>query len=358
MKRSGRKLIIIGLIAAVFLVGCYNEPAAVGNSTEHEQQSYQIGLSFDSFVIERWLRDRDAFVTTAEELGAEVNVQNANGSLTEQISQIEYFINKKMDVIVIVAVDCSGLGTAIEKAQKEGIKVISYDRLIQDVRTDLYISFDNEQVGEEMAASIVEQLPEGGNIACIMGPESDNNVFMVQQGFERIIAENPGVNIAYTQHCENWDADLAPQYAEEAIAQVENLAAIMCGNDDIATQVSKTLAEYRLAGNVVVVGQDADLAACQRIVEGTQTMTVFKHVEELAKIAANFAVELAKEEDISDSTGSLDYYTTDQINNGQYNIPYYRLEPVVVTAENMDQVIIDSGFHEAGEVYLNVEFEK
>lgn len=357
MKKRGKQLIVIGVVLALLLSGCSSQSKTEVVSEEQEQQTYQIGLSFDSFVIERWLRDRDAFVSTAEDLGAEVNVQNANGSLTEQISQIEYFIKKKMDVIVVVAVDCNGLGEVIEKAKKEGIKVISYDRMIQNADTDLYISFDNNEVGEEMAESIASAIPQGGNIACIMGPESDNNVLMVQQGFESVIDQYSNIQIAYTQHCDNWDADLAPEYAEEAIEQVDNLAAIMCGNDDIATQVSKTLAEYRLAGKIAVVGQDADLAACQRVVEGTQTMTVFKHVEELAKIAAGFAVELAKDEDITKSTTSLGYYTEEVLSDGQSDVPYYRLQPVVVTAENMNQVIIDSGFHESGEVYLNVEYE-
>lgn len=336
------------------LVGCGAKATPGRQNETEEKKKYQIGLSFDSFVIERWLRDRDAFVSTADNLGADVNVQNANGNLQEQISQIEYFMKKKMDVIVVIAVDYKGLSDVIEKARKEGIKVISYDRLIKGVDTDLYISFDNQKVGEEMAQGMVNALPQGGDIACIMGPLSDNNVSQIQEGFNQVLA-NSDVRIKYTANCNNWDADEAPKYTEEAIEKVPNLAGILCGNDDIATQVSKTLSEHRLSGKVILVGQDADLLACQRIVEGTQTMTVFKKVEDMASITAYFAIELAKGEDITKKNVSKGYYTTETISNDKSKIPYYHLEPVVVDKTNLDSIIIDSGFHDRTEVYLNVE---
>lgn len=337
-----------------FLAGCGAQVSPGKQNETEEEKKYQIGLSFDSFVIERWLRDRDAFVSTANSLGAEVNVQNANGNLQEQISQIEYFIKKKMDVIVVIAVDCNGLNDVIEKAKKEGIKVISYDRLIKGVDTDLYISFDNQKVGEEMAEAMVSALPSGGDIACITGPLSDNNVSQIQDGFNQVL-NGSNVSIKYTANCEKWDADSAPKYTEEAIEKVPNLAGILCGNDDIATQVSKTLSEHRLSGKIILVGQDADLLACQRIVEGTQTMTVFKKVEDMASIAAYFSVELAKGEDITNKNVSKGYYTTELISNDKNKIPYYHLEPVVVDKTNLDRIIIDSGFHDRTEVYLNVE---
>ena len=122
------------------------EDAAAG-SVEQEEQEVQIGLSFESFVIERWMRERDVFVSAAKELGAEVNVQNANGDVEEQISQIEYFIKKQVDVIVVVAGDCEALSDVMIKAREAGIKTVSYDRLIMNAGCDLYISFDNTEVG-------------------------------------------------------------------------------------------------------------------------------------------------------------------------------------------------------------------
>ena len=119
----------------------------------------------------------------------------------------------------------------------------------------------------------------------------------------------------------------------------------MCGNDNIASKVVSALSEQRLAGLIPVTGQDADLEACQRIVEGTQLMTVYKPVDNLARKAAECAIKLAKHEDLG----------TDQtMNNGSFDVPCILLEPIPVTKENMDEVIINSGFHTREDVYLNV----
>ena len=141
---------IIGILALIVLAGCGQreqgkeiEKKAV--SIEEENKT-TIGLSFDSFVIERWLRDRDAIVAAADNLGAEVNVQNANGDVEEQIEQIRYLIKKKVDVMVVVAADCMEISEVMLEAKAAGIPTISYDRLIQNADTDLYISFDNEKV--------------------------------------------------------------------------------------------------------------------------------------------------------------------------------------------------------------------
>lgn len=126
----------------------------------------------------------------------------------------------------------------------------------------------------------------------------------------------------------------------------------MCGNDDLASQAVKVLSENRLAGKVAVVAQDADLAACQRIVEGTQEMTVYKPIELEANTAAEFAVALGKGEDITSGEG--EYKAVETFNDGTYDIPYYKIDPIAVTAENMDKVIIDGGFHTREDVYLNI----
>lgn len=118
----------------------------------------------------------------------------------------------------------------------------------------------------------------------------------------------------------------------------------MCGNDDLAREVVRVLAENRLAGKICVVGQDADLEACQRIVADTQCMTVYKPIEKLAKAAAEYAVALAKGEEME---------VTETCNDGKYEIPYVKLQPLSVTKSNMDAIIIASGFHLREDVYID-----
>ena len=158
-----------------------------------------------------------------------------------------------------------------------------------------------------------------------------------------------GNEIIDTFYADGWKADLASDYMDNNIASVVECDAIMCGNDDLASRVVTALAEKRLAGKKLVVGQDADLEACQRIVEGTQLMTVYKPIEKLAQAAAEIAVKMAKGEEITPAGGM-----TSTISDGTYDIPCLKIEPVCVTADNMDEVIIKSGFHLKEDVYLNV----
>ena len=144
----GRALAVV-LMGAV-LCGCGATTNSSNADGTVEADKIEIGMCFDSFVIERWQRDRDVFVSSAKELGAEVNVQNANGDVEQQKKQIDYFIKKNVDVIVIICIDPEELVDSIKKAHDAGIKVIAYDRPIPNAGVDLYVSFDNEKVGELM----------------------------------------------------------------------------------------------------------------------------------------------------------------------------------------------------------------
>lgn len=334
------------LCLLLVLTGCGAVESDSDDTDAKQEDKIQIGMSFDSFVIERWQRDRDVFVSTAKELGAEVNVQNAYGDLEQQKKQIEYFIQKEMDVIVIIGIDSDGLKESVEKAKAAGILVVAYDRLITDAEVDLYITFDNTMVGALMAEALVHHGLTGGSVLMLGGSPTDSNVPLVEAGFREVMRKNHNT-ILDSVHAEGWRAELAADYIYEHMDIVSEADAIMCGNDDIASRVVPALAEKRLAGKVLVVGQDADLEACQRIVEGTQVMTVYKPVEKLAQRAAECTVALAKGETLEGEDVTV-------IENGNYTIPYIGLEPIAVTEENINEVIINSGFHLKEDVYLNV----
>jgi D-xylose transport system substrate-binding protein len=349
MRKITHKLLVL-LLAACLLAGMTGCGGAVEDddiSQEDEDSTLEIGMCFDSFVIERWQRDRDIFVQAAKDLGAEVNVQNANGDIEEQKKQIEYLIQKKVDAIVIVCIDSDSLADSVAAAKAAGIPVIAYDRLINNADLDLYISFDNEKVGTLMGESMIDAGLSGGKVIIIGGSPKDNNVFLVEDGFTKVMDEND-VEILDTTHCDSWRAELASEYVYEHADLVAECDAIMCGNDSLAGQVVSALAVQMLAGKVLVTGQDADLEACQRIVEGTQLMTVYKPVETLARRAALCAVQLARGDSV---TG----YDVGGVSNGAYFVPYVRLEPVKVTRENMDEAVIGSGFHMKDDVYINVK---
>lgn len=335
-----KKAVAVGT-SMLLLCGCSSGTSIDSVVGQEKDDELEVGMCFDSFVIERWEKDRDVFAATAASLGATVNVQNANGDINKQIEQIRYLIDKKVDCLVIIPIDSTGLKDVVLEAKKAGIPVVCYDRLISDVNADLYISFDNEMVGQMLGDAIVSQGAK--NVIMICGPLTDNNVPMVNEGFLKVMNEN-NIEVLDTYNCEGWKAEYGSAYIYDHMKQVREADAIMCGNDDVASSVIKALAVGQLAGEIPVVGQDADLPACQHIVQGTQLMTVYKPVGKLAEEAANLTVDLAKGNDLS---------VTGSINDGTYTIPYVAVEPIAVTKENLDEVIIDGGFHSREDVYLN-----
>lgn len=344
MLKSKRTLGGLLFICMVLLFhGCGRKEGAQRAAERREEKEIQIGMIVDNFVMDRWQRDKDVFVSAAKELGAEVNVQNANGSVEEQKNLIEYFIAKKADAIVIVPIDSEPLLSSIKKAQGEGIKVVSYDRLILGAIPDLYISFDNQMVGTLMGEALGSELNENDKVLMICGPMTDHNVLEVEDGFKEEM-EKRNIEIMDIFYADGWKPEHAAAYVRQNGNLVGEVKGIMCGNDNLAGQAVSALAEQRLAGEIYVVGQDADLAACQRIVEGTQYMTVYKPIEKMAAYAAWATVGLVKDEELE-----TDIYTTE---NGE-EIPYIKMEPIKVTARNMREVIIDSGFHLKEDVYLN-----
>ena len=342
MKKGIFILLACLLLAAV--PSCARREEATEPGAEVAQGDLLIGMSLDSFVIERWSRDRDVFVSTAKSLGAAVNVQNANGDAAEQIEQIRYLIDKGVDVLVVIPVDCDRMSQVLQEAKSKGVRIISYDRLATKSDVDLYISFDNEEVGRLMAQALVDALPENGRIFMIGGPLTDDNVKKVEKGFHEVLDAST-LEVVYQARCENWNAVDGYTYVKEGLSADRNVDGIMCGNDDVATQAFRALAEERLAGKVMLTGQDGDLSACQRVVAGTQLVTVFKSVDEEARIAAECAVKLGRGEALED--------VSEEIDDGAYKVPYLELTPIAVTKENIDEVIINGGFHARDEVYMN-----
>ncbi len=303
-----------------------------------------IGFSLDSLIVERWIRDRDVFVSTASSLGVDVIVQNAANDERLQASQIRYLIDKGVDVLVIIPQNADILGDIVARAHSKGIKVISYDRLMRNSGADLYISVNSIEVGKIMAEAIVKEAP-AGNYVFINGPKSDNNVSLVQEGARSVFVKYPGIFYLLDFYADNWSYDLAFQQVSRLLEEGKRIDALFCGNDGLAGGVIRALSEYRLAGKVPVVGQDADIAACQYVVEGSQLITVYKPIHDLAKRAAEAAVSLA---------GGKEIEVSGTISDGSSEIPVIWLEPTEVNRSNIDEVVVESGFHSGEEIYRNV----
>jgi D-xylose transport system substrate-binding protein len=346
--RAGARLAVALLAVAALSCSAPKHGAKAPSAAIPAKKTVTIGFSLDSLTVERWQRDRDVFVATANSLGAEVIFLNAASGPAQQVNQVNSLIERGVDVLVIIPQDANLFADTVVRAHAKGIKVISYDRLIRKAGVDLYASVDSREVGVLMAQAIIREAPTG-NYLFVNGPKSDYNVTLVQEGQRSVLVDYPGVYRILDFYADDWGYDLAYAEVSSVLESGRRVDAIVCGNDGLAGGAIRALAEHRLAGKVPVVGQDADISACQYIVEGSQLMTVYKPISRLARDAATFAVAMA------DGT----YVPpTDAIDDGDGPVPAYWLSPVAVTKANVDEVIIESGFHTAAEVYHNVPFAK
>ncbi|WP_407944465.1 D-xylose ABC transporter substrate-binding protein [Ornithinibacillus contaminans] len=314
------------------------------NPNDSADDTIKIGFSMDTLEEERWLKDRELFKEELEALGAEVEIMVANENASVQISQAETLISSGIDLLVVVPYNTETAAAIVEKAHLAGIKVLSYDRIIKNANIDLYVSFDNEMVGE-LQAEAIKQLVPTGNYVYIGGPVTDNNAILVKKGVFHVLKpsiDRGEITVVYDQWTEDWNPDNAYKNMLAALEANDNqVDAVIAANDATAGGAIRALAEKGLAG-IPVAGQDADLAAAQRIVKGTQTMTAYKPIRALAQRAAELAVKLASGETID---------TDNKINNGKIEVPSVLLAPIEVNQHNIDQTIIADGFHTRTEVY-------
>lgn len=348
MKRI--KLIIVSILFAVIISACVQAPQSENQSSNRNKSKsdkVRIGFLMDSLKEERWQKDRDLFTKRANELGAEVIVQSADGDDETQIKQAESLLTQGVDVLVVIPHNSEVAATIVDKAKKEKVPVISYDRLIRNSEPDLYISFDNEKVGEMQAKYLIEKAPKG-NYILIGGAPTDNNAKLFRKGQMNILQpliDKGDIKIVADQWAKDWLADEALKHTENALTQNKNdVVAIVASNDATAGGSIQPLIRLGLAGKVFVSGQDADFAGLQRIVAGTQSMTVYKPVVKLAVRSAEAAVALAKGEKIE---------TNGKVNNGKIDVISILIEPISVDKSNLDETVIKDGFHKREDVYKN-----
>jgi D-xylose transport system substrate-binding protein len=356
-KRSGFAPILLIILLIVFAVVGVSLYLVLGKSTKPTEEfsinkkTVTIGLLLPSYKVERWKTDRDLIVKRAEELGAYVNVVSADDDADKQLAQAQNFIQQKVDVLIVVPQDAVKSAKIVEAAHAAGIKVIAYDRLIKNTNLDYYISFDNVKVGESEAKSVTDVVSKG-NFAYIGGSPDDNNATLVKEGAMKVLQpliDSGQVTLVVDAPTQSWRTDLAYKTMKEYLTKNKTVDAVVAANDSTALGVIQALSEFGLAGKVPVSGQDASLGACQKIAEGTQTVTVYKPLKSIAVKATEQALALA-------SGQQLD--TNSTVNNGTVNVPSFLLDVVPVTKDNLMSTVIKDGFVKYEEVYANVPADK
>lgn len=344
-RRRARKLSLRALLAALAL--CAACSGCAGRPDPPKSRAPRIGFAMDTLKEERWYIDRTDFLAEAKKKGAQVTVELADDDGDEQLAQVRHLVAQGIDVLVIIPHDATAAARCVSVAKQAGVKVVSYDRLVRDAGCDLYISFDNVEVGRLQAKAVLAAVPKG-NYVIAEGPLSDYNVTMIRQGMEEELrgpVQDGRVKILKDFHTDDWMADEAAGGVESILVDGQKIDAVLAENDGLAGGVITTLSKFGLIPSVPVTGMDADLAACQRVMEGQQLMTVYKPIGKLAAAAADFAVEYAQGQKPK---------VSGKIFDGRYTVPYYSIEPVAVNRQNMAQTVLRDGFHQVSQVYMNL----
>lgn len=309
-------------ITFIFLISCNNQP------------KLKFGLLLPNITDERFPKDEKYFKMKAFELGAEVISMEADNSSSVQYNQALELINMGISVLIIVPVNTYSAATIVRKAHDQNIKVIAYERMISNASPDFYITYDHFAAGELMAQYASKKIPMG-NYVMIAGDKSDLNAQKIYNGMMSVlnplIKEN-NIHIVYTQYTEDWSSDAA----EIAIENVMNMTmtpinAVMVANDGMAGGVRKALNNNGMH-DVLITGLDADLEACKRIVNGEQSMTIYKGIKYQAFMAAEIAYSLATNKLINIPFSSFD--------NGNAKIPSIFMKPIAVDSANLFEVIV------------------
>ena len=243
------------------------------------------------------------------------------------------------------------MAAAVRKAHENDIPVLAYDRIINDADLDLYLSFDNVRVGEMQAKYLLEHLPTPGKgrIVRIYGSKTDNNAVMFKQGQDNVLKpyiDRGDIIVIHEDWAEDWKPENGKKIMDAAITKHgDSFDGVLVSNDGTAGGAIQALLEAGLAGKKIVTGQDAELVACQRIVNGTQSMTIYKPLKVLATKAAEVAVQMGR--------GRI-VVANQTVNNGKIEVPSVLSDVITVTKDNIDETVIKDNFHPKQEVYRGV----
>ena len=347
---NARILLVVASLVASVLIGLSLASRGPGATAARDDQ-VTIGLSLDTLKEARWQADRDMFVKRAGQLGARVLVLAANNDDTVQIGDVEKLITNGVDVLVIVPHDGTAMAKAVKLAHDAGIPVIAYDRIIRDSDLDLYVSFDNERVGELQARYLLDNLPTPGKgrIVRIYGAKTDNNASQFKRGQDKVLepyVARGDVVVVHEDWAEDWKPENAKRIVNAAItASGANIDAVLASNDGTAGGAIQALSEEGLAGKVLVTGQDAETVALQRIAAGTQTMTIYKPLQTLAAGAAELAVRLAERRIV---------VAKQTVDNGNGPVPAVLYDVVTVTRDNIVDTVVRDGQASYDDVYRGI----
>ncbi len=332
MKYKG--LITILTTFTILLSGCTNE------------KKIKVGFLYTSDVTARYVKESLFFKERANQLGAEVIIEHADGKEALQYEKAVSMLDAGVDALAIISVNANTVAAIVREAHDRGVPVLGYNRLIPNCDLDLFLSGNNDRLGKAMVDEVLKIKPSG-NFIILGGAKDDRNGLELQQSLEKYlepVIQSGKVKILYKTFVEDWNPDYAAYELKQVLSFTgEKPDAIIAGFDGIADGCIKVLEEYGYA-DVAITGQDAELKAIKNIIAGKQTMTVFHPLKTNAYTGAELTIDLAKGK--LPEKSRLSY-----VNNGMIDVPTIKIESITITRDNIDEVLIEGGFYTKEEVY-------
>jgi len=336
------------------------------NDTAEGNEGF-VGVSMPSLALERWERDGTQMEANLIAAGFTVDLQFAQDDVATQINQIENMITAGVDILVVAPIDGETLTGVLESAHAQGIYVIAYDRLIMDSEyVSYYVTFDNFYVCVTQGNFLVDALGLGQgdgpfNIELFGGSPDDNNAFFFFEGAMSVLQEHIDsgeLNVVSGQTdmmqigILGWgtaDAQVRMDNLLSAYYSDTELHAVLSPNDSLALGIVSSLENLGFGDTLpmpVVTGQDGDLANVQSILAGGQAMTVFKDTRVLAEAATRMVTEILNGETVTVND-------TETYDNNVRVVPTFLAEVFTVTADNVYEILVESGFYTAEELGLD-----
>lgn len=373
MKFSHSKIlggVAAAAILALTLAGCSGGRGGSGGDASVDADGSLIGVSMPNQTSERWIDDGDNVKAKLGDLGYQVDLQYADGQVDEQIAQVETMLNRGAKILIIAAVDGTALSQVLQTAADDGVRVIAYDILLNETpNVDYYVTFDNVKVGEQQATSLLTGLgilddqgqPTGDTtsktIEIFAGSPDDSNSGYFYEGAMSVLDPyiESGQLVVGSGQKEFSQVAIQGWSLDGAQARMENLLGIAYGSgqkldgvlspfDGLSRGILNALKGngYGTADLPIITGQDAEKPSDALILKSEQYSTIFKDTRKLGDTAAEFADTLLK--------GGTPTTNDDSYNNGIKVVPAYLHEPVIVTKENLMEVVVDSGYYTKEEV--------
>ena len=363
-----KKKLVSAILCASMVAGMVVIPGVAVKADDKKL----IGVTMPTKDLQRWNQDGENMKKELEAAGYEVDLQYASNDVSTQVSQLENQVANGCDLLVVASIDGSSLGEPLKQAKEAGIPVISYDRLLMNSdAVTYYATFDNYKVGQKQGEYLVDALDldnQDGpfNIELFTGDPGDNNCNFFFGGAMDVLQKyiDEGKLVVKSGQTEfeqvataNWDSAKAQDRMDTIIAgnysDGSNLDAVLCSNDSTALGVTQAIeSDYAGKNDVLITGQDGDEANLANIVDGKQSMTVYKAVADEAVVTLDLAEAMLKGDTIDESlikNSGWDFdcaYDTESYETSDGNkCPSFLLVPTVVTKDNMKEELVDTGYY-------------